>query len=204
VRFGARTGSWFYQTTYNNLVHQRFEEGSPHYRTDVRYYDKGFYASFFFGWDAMFDKLPDTTEKFCEFDTIDWSPNGGLAWSSRLNVHSRLEWGRVHFDFTPEQLDAIRKRIIFNARREYLAERDRPNGPVDFWKDEVLGDPAFYAASIQPLVARLDAYLPEVTTTMSAGAVDRLFREAVPGWKRLRFFVSALRAETLETRLTAE
>jgi len=75
---------------------------------------------------------------------------------------------------------------------------------VDFWKDEVLGDPAFYAASIQPLVARLDAYLPEVTTTMSAGAVDRLFREAVPGWKRLRFFVSALRAETLETRLTAE
>jgi hypothetical protein len=39
---------------------------------------------------------------------------------------------------------------------------------------------------------------------MSAGTVDRLFREAVPGWKRLRFFVSALRAETLETRLTAE
>lgn len=204
MRFGARTGSWFYQTTYNNLVHQRFEEGSPHYRTDVRYYDKGFYASFFFGWDAMFDKLPDTPDKFLEFDTIDWAPGGGMAWSSRLNVHSRLEWGRVRFFLTPAQLARIRNRIIFNARREYMAERDRPNGPVDFWKDEVLGDPAFYNAAVAPLVARLDAALADVATGMDAATIDRLCREAVPGWKRLRYLVAELRAGYLDDWMLKE
>lgn len=205
ARFGAsaREG-WVFQTTYNNLTHQRFEEHSPNYRTDVRYYDKGFLASFFFGWDAMFDKLPDTPEKFLEFDTIDWAPGGGMAWSSRLNVHSRLEWGRVRFALAPEQLARIRRRIIFNARREYLAERDRPNGPVDFWKDEVLGDPRFYSAAVAPLVARLDAALADVAVGMDAAAIDRLFREAVPGWKRLRYLVAELRAEYLDDWMLKE
>ena len=207
--FGARFGAsaregWIYQTTYNNLTHQRFEEHSPNYRTDARYYDKGFLASFFFGWDAMFDKLPDSPEKFLEFDIIDWAPGGGMAWSSRLNVHSRLEWGRVRFALAPEQLARIRRRIIFNARREYMLERDRPNGPVDFWKDEVLGDPAFYHASVAPLVARLDAALSDVATNMDAAVVDRLFREAVPGWKRLRYIVAELRAGYLDDWMLKE
>ena len=204
VRYGGPRRGWIYQTTYNNLLQQRFDESSGDYKTDVRYYANGFYASFFFDWDTMFDKLPDSPEKFFEFDNIDWSPNGGFAWSTRLNVHSRLEWGRVYFELTPEQLNRIKRRIIFKARRDYIAERDRPNGPVDLWKDQILGDPSFYNAKVQPLVEKLNSFLADVDLTMDAAAIDRVWREAVPGWKRLRYFVSTLRAECIETQLVTE
>lgn len=204
LRFNVDRGGFVYQTTYNNILHKRFEENSSDFHTEVRHYDKGFYVAINFGWNTIFDKLPDTPEKFFEFDLIDWAPGGGMAWSSRLNVHSRLEWGRIYFKFTPEQLAAIRGKIIFAARSEYLAERNRPNGPVDLWQDEVLGDPDFNTTCVQPLVEKLNGYLNDVKTDMDAATIERLCREALPGWMRLRYHVARLRAEYLKDALTRE
>jgi len=179
-------------------------ENSPEFKHQWLYHDRGFYAHYFFAWDNLYHKLPDTPGDFHEFDTINWSANGGYAWSTRLNVHSRLEWGRLHFHLTKDQVRRIKRQIIFHARKEYLAAKSQFNGPVDFWTDEAIGDPEFYQAKVKPLVEKLDAFLPLVSPDMADTDVDKLFQEAVPGWKELGYRVASLRAKHLRDQLTTE
>ena len=102
---------------------------------------------------------------------------------------------------TKEQLRKIKRQIIFHARQEYLASKKLPNGPVDFWMDDVIGDPEFYHSKIKPLVEQLDAFLPKVSVSMSDADVDQVFQEAVPGWKELAYIVSAMRAKYLREQM---
>ena len=104
---------------------------------------------------------------------------------------------------TPQVRQAIREIIIRKALARYRAEREpRSGGLIAIWQDAELGDPAFYAARVAPLVEKLDDYATLVKSGMDGKTSDLLYREAVPLWYDFRYAIDDLRTEYLTHRLT--
>ena len=67
----------------------------------------------------------------------------------------------------------------------------------DRWADPVVGDPAFYEASLKPLEAELKAYAKRVTPEMTDADVNDIYEHAVPRWIGLKHVIDRLRREYL-------
>ena len=162
----------------------------------------GFATAMNFDWALAYDRLPQDGDTW-PFELIRWTRGGGVTWGGQ-QVWQIGNWGRLVFEgLTPDVRHAIRKIIITKALARYQAEREpRRGGRIAIWQDAELGDPAFYAAKVAPLVETLDGYAALVTPGMDGTTIDRLYREAVPLWYDFRYAVDALRADYLAASLT--
>ena len=118
-------------------------------------------------------------------------------------MHNRSAFGALVFEgITPKAAAAIRRIILKKAADAYWnAMSARSNGCIEFWKDPELGDPAFYAECIAPLVARLDPYAGRVKPDMTDEDVMDVYENAAKDWLNIEFIVSDLRRRYLERTL---
>ena len=164
--------------------------------------DNGFATAMNFDWALAYDRLPQDGDTW-PFELIRWTRGGGVTWGGQ-QVWQIGNWGRLVFEgLTPDVRQAMRKIIITKALARYRAEREpRRGGRIAIWQDAELGDPAFYAAKLAPLVGTLDGYAALVTPGMDGNMIDRLYREAVPLWHDFQYAVDDLRTGYLAERLT--
>ncbi len=196
------SGLW--QTTYNNEHHRRPKLTDGSFRTEHVFTPDGYKTYFFFDWDLFYDKIPDKGDLW-DFENIQWGRDGGFSWNGTKTIHGRSTWGNLAFDLTEAQKNAIRRKIIFKALSDYKSEKvtsGRKAGIIDFWRDPELGDPDFYEKVVAPYVAELDKYIPLVKADMSDEDVKKVFSEAVPGWKEIRFKLDEMRRKYLEEKLS--
>ena len=154
-----------------------------------------------FSWAKEFATLPSNGDKWY-FEPLCWS-NGGWSWGGSKTVHNRSAFGALVFEgITPKAAAAIRRIILKKAADAYWnAKSARSNGCIEFWKDPELGDPAFYAECIAPLVARLDPYAGRVKHDMTDADVMDVYENAAKDWLNIEFIVSDLRRRYLERTL---
>ncbi len=176
--------------------HSGYRPLEDYLRTDSSIMDGGYGVSVFIPWEAVYDKLPSEGDAW-PFTIIRWARSGGVTWGGK--VHNITDFGRVTWEgMTPARVNAIRRPIVLKALSNY----QKAKGDLAvFWKDEVLGDPVFYAASLKPLVESLDEYAKKVAPEMSAADVDLLFEKAVGDWMEFPHRVSALRRAYLQGRI---
>lgn len=196
-----------WDTTYSNIQWHRLDTGSKalDLKSEQEYTADGYRLYMFLRWEKFYDKLPEAGDLW-EFENIHWSRFGGYSWNGIKTIHGRSTWGHLIFNIKPEQLTKIRRHIVFAARKAYNTEKStsgRGHGVIDRWKnDTVLGDPAFFKLKVEPVTNKLDDALKEVKVDMDDATVNRLFREAVPGWFGIRFIISDLRRQYLEEKFS--
>ena len=154
-----------------------------------------------FSWTKEFATLPSNGDKWY-FEPLCWS-NGGWSWGGSKTVHNRSAFGALVFEgITPKAAAAIRRIVLKKASDAYWnAKSARSNGCIEIWKDPELGDPAFYAECIAPLVARLDPYTGRVKPDMTDEEVMDVYEHAAKDWLNIEFIVSSLRTRYLERTL---
>lgn len=194
-----------WNTTYDNALWRRLDPGVQ--KLDVRseriFTADGYRFYLFLSWEKFYDKLPEPGDLW-DFENIHWSRFGGYSWNGIKTIHGRSTWGKLAFRIGTTQMVKIKRHILFAARRNYLNEKitSVKAGIIDFWKDPLLGDPAFFNEKVAPVVEKLDSFLPFVNAGMDADAVEKIFCNAVPGWFGIRFILSDLRRRYLEEKLT--
>jgi hypothetical protein len=165
-------------------------------KSDVAVLDKGFGASFFFPWEMLYDKLPKDGDSW-RFGLLNWTRAGGVSWGGK--VHEIHKWGQVQWSgLTPERVLAIKRKLVMKGFGNYKKTRDLL---VIHWKDEMLGDPAFYKESLLPVITKLDEYGKSVGGDMTPAQIESLFTEAVPDWMEFSYTVSELRQDYLHKTL---
>ncbi len=166
--------------------------------------DDSFISLLSFSWAKAFESLPSNGDKWY-FEPLCWS-QGGWSWGGSKGVHNRSNFGALVFDgITPKAAAAIRRIVLKKASDTYWnAKSARSNGCIEFWKDPVLGDPAFYTDCLKPLVARLDPYAGRVKPTMTDEDVMDVYEHAAKEWMNIDFIVSSLRERYVERTLIEE
>ncbi len=160
----------------------------------------GYATCMTFSWEVAYDRLPKNGDTW-PFELIRWTRGGGVTWGGK-QVYERGAWGRIKFEISDKQLLEIRRAIVYQSWARYRKEKQPSTGGlVGIWKDQELGDPAFFDAKLKDLVARLDECGKLVTDDMTPETVDKLYLEAVPDWFDFRYTVAALRQEYLAKQL---
>ncbi len=190
----------FFNTTYNTAGHRRITADNRRlYRCETAFTATSCVSYVMFSWNAFATLIPDNGTVW-EFENILWGRSGKPAWNGTESIHGRSSWGELVFDLPAKARLEILRRVIFAIRKDYLAEKrtgGSHEGVIDHWKDAVVGDPAFYAECVQPLVDRLDSYLALVKVDMSDDDVLKVADEALAGWRDIRFAIARLRARYL-------
>lgn len=178
-----------------NSPHRGWRPMDSYYRSETLALDKGFGTYVFFPWEFLYDRLPKDGDAW-PFGLIRWTRAGGVTWGGL--VHETHKWGTVQWaGLTPERRTAIKRKVAMKALGSYQKARA---DAVNFWKDEELGDPAFYAAALAPAIAALDEAGKKVGEQMTADDVDLVYEQAVPDWMEFQYKVSELRQSYLKQR----
>lgn len=179
-----------------NSPHRQWRSMEGFYRSETLPLDKGFGTYVFFPWELVYDRLPKDGDAW-PLGVIRWTRAGGVTWGGL--VHETHKWGTVQWaGLTPERLTAIKRKVAMTALGNYRKAR---GDAVNFWKDEQLGDPAFYEAALAPAIAALDEAGKKVTDTMTPADVADVYERAVPDWMEFQYRVSELRQSYLKQRL---
>lgn len=113
------------------------------------------------------------------------------------------EFGRlVHltFDLKPQQQIEMKRRVASMSFNAYSRLRNDANGFILAWKDDALGDPAFFSSVLEPLLKELDeagARLADEQALRDKD-VDALFAKYVPIWGSIKYVVAEKRAAYLQ------
>jgi len=196
-----------WDTTYNNAQWRRLDPKTSGMdaKSDKLFSKNGYMFYMFLGWTKFYDKLPETGDLW-EFENVHWSRFGGYSWNGIKTVHGRSSWGHLTFQISKSQSAKIKRHIIFEARQAYQKEKRTSgscHGAIDRWaNDTVLGDPEFYLKKVAPVTQKLDDALKLVKVDMDDATVEKLFKEAVPGWFEIRYVMSDLRRRYLEEKLS--
>ena len=187
-----------FNTTYNTTGHRRIRnEDAGLYKSETAFTDHSAVSYIMLSWNAFATLIPSKGTVW-EFENVHWGRADKAAWNGTESIHGRSTWGRLVFDLPEKARIEILKRVIFAVRKSYLAAKGAGGmGAVDRWRDPTLGDPAFYAECVAPLVEKLDAYLPLVKVDMADDDVLKVAEEALPGWRDIAFTVARLRADYL-------
>ena len=197
-----------YNTAYTTANHNRItEKDKKFHRSQTVFTDEGVYNYIFFSWKAYATLIPENGTVW-DYENILWSSAGDECWNGAESIHGRSTWGRLVFALPEKGRIAILRNLLFSVKAEYQAELraswgGRP-GAFDQWQDRELGDPAFYEASLKPLVEKLDGYVKELKADMPDADVLRLADEALPAWKNIRYTVDRLREQYLLRQLMSE
>lgn len=200
----GKTGLW--PTTYTNEQNRRIHEEHAETWTRHLYLEDGYVTLVFFSWKNFYNKIPEGNDVW-ELEICHYNRIRSCAWNGQPNVHGRSGWGHLKFDFTPAQIRAIRKNLIFQGLAEYKKQKitnKDGHGILDFWLDNAVGDPAFYETCLKPEVEKLDADAALVKIDMSDADIDRISRETLPWWIDMNLKSSELRRKYLEKRLMSD
>lgn len=202
----AQTGTFsFYNTTYENRNHRRITTEDPtRWRGEHRFSDEGYTTYLFLSWEAFIDKIPESGAVW-DFENILWGRTGNRSWNGLKSIHGRSSWGALVFDLPAKAQTAIKRKLIFGALANYKAEKRTSHhheGVLDHWKDPVVGDAEFYSLHLEPLISKMDEYIPLVKADMSDADVEKVFTEAVPSWNNMPYIAAALRRQFLAKTLT--
>jgi hypothetical protein len=185
-----------------NSPHKYFRRLENYADFSTRPSDEGYATAMNISWALVYDRLPDNGSEW-PFEMICWARNGGVTWGG-TDIWQRSEWGHWRFEgFTPQVRAAIRRQIIYKALKRYRGARNFASGGViGKWQDAELGDPAFYAERLAPLVAKLDGYAKLAEGEIDDKLAEKLFFEVVPGWYDFGYEASELRSDYLLEQLT--
>ena len=194
-----------YNTAYTSANHVRVYENDPKYlRTQTLFTDDAVISYIFLDWEAYATVIPENGSVW-EYENIFWGPNGGETWNGTTSVHGRGTWGRLVFNLPKKARADILRKLLFKVKPQFDAEHwtgSASEGVIDYWKDDEIGDPAFYEECLKPLVEKLDGYR---TTLMEKELNDdeiiALAEKALPAWQNFRYTVERLRREYLDKQL---
>ena len=184
-----------FQTAYNSLETARVDytgKRRGEFVSETSFSDSDYVLRLFFGWDRLAKKLPSKDRPW-RFECIAFTPVGNYSWGGSAGVHNSSCWGNLTFDFTPEQLTAIRKGIILRAVKTWRKPAGEKLDIFDRWADPEIGDPEFYESVLKPLESELSAYAAKVKHNMTDADVNEIFENALPKWVALKHEIDALR-----------
>jgi hypothetical protein len=192
-----------WNTTFSTAGHRRIgSDDQSLCKSETAFTDPSTISYIRLSWNAFSTLIPENGSVW-EFENLHWGRADQAAWNGVESAHGRSQWGRLVFDLPPRARIEILKGVVFDARRIYMgAKAAYSMGPVDRWRDPVLGDGDFYDQCVAPLLERLDAYLPLVTADMADEDVLKVAEEAVPGWRDIRHEVARLRAQYLRRKFS--
>ncbi|MCQ2388638.1 MAG: tetratricopeptide repeat protein [Kiritimatiellae bacterium] len=209
VCFGGGPGKaiqYLFSTSYTWAEHQRLVHDDPakpyNMKGEMFFSDADYVTHLFFPWDAFYQKLPTAGSEW-KFECL----TDGFSWGGSQGVHESSSWGRLAFNLSDAQLTAIRRRLLLKNAKKWKRGEPREYAtvaPFDRWADPVVGDPAFYEASLKPLEAELSAFAKRVKPDMTDADVNEIYERAVPRWIGLKHEIDRLRREYLVRKSTAQ
>ncbi len=172
--------------------HRHYRRMDNYARVQTADTGTGFGVYLFFPWEMLYDRLPQNGDRW-PFSLQRWSRLGSTTWGGK--VHELNRFGRIVWqDLTPEVEQAIRRSLVLRAWGRY---RDARNRLVRHWRDEVMGDPAFYEQALASEVERLDDAGKGIDGDLAGADIDRLFDAFVPEWMEFEYRVAELRTAWL-------
>lgn len=193
-----------FQTAYNSLEADRVDytgKRRGEFVSETSFSDNDYVLRLFFGWDRLAKKLPSKDRPW-RFECIAFTPVGNYSWGGSAGVHNSSCWGNLTFDFTPEQLTAIRKGIILRAVKTWRKAPNERLDTFDKWADPEIGDPEFYESVLKSLEKELSSYAAKVKPTMTDAEVNEIFENALPKWVALKHEIDALRKVYLKKKFS--
>ena len=131
------------------------------------------------------------------------SCKGGMQSAGGV-VHEISRGMRIQFDFTREQLLALKRRVATMAFNRYNALRRNEGGAILMWNDKLLGDPAFFSAEVAPLLEKLDQGGKDLLAPCPDKDVEKFFSEFTPLWAEIEYQIAARRTRYIGDKLFDE
>ncbi len=180
----------------------------PGYRRNVDVFQKdaaltpdGVVAHLRIPWLDFYDSLPVDGNQWAI--GIIRSGKGGTQSIGGV-VHEISRGMRIKFNFSRDQLLALKRRVALMAFNRYNAVRRNEGAFIKSWNDKLLGDPAFYAAEVAPLLEKLDQAGKDLLAPCPDKAVEKYFKDFTPLWANIDFEIAARRTRYLNDRLFEE
>ena len=197
-----------FHTTYDNANHRRLDttgkKANTSFAMKTYYTDNDYTIHLFYAWNPYAGKLPAPGTEW-RFDCISAQPFGRYTWGGSQGVHNASAWGSLRFNLTPEQLTAIRRRLLYATFRSYANISFAPSATMsvfEYWKDPGVGDRAFYDKYLAPLEAELKGYAARVKDGMTDAEVDEVFSKGLVRWINLRDTIEGLHRDYLAEKYT--
>ncbi len=191
-------------TQYDSLRAHRIQKDKT-LRSAVDFTDDDYVLHVALDWSSFYDKLPKAGD-YWKFDCMAWAPGGRMTWGGSRGPHHSSDWGHLTFALTPQELTEIRRELLLKNYKSWRkltwnGTTTRPADIVDFWNDEVVGDPQFYATTLKPFLDELTAAAARVNPEMDDKTVNEVFEKALPKWMGLKHEIDALRKVYLSNQL---
>ena len=116
-------------------------------------------------------------------------------------VHELSRAMEIKFEFTRPQLLSLKRRVAIMAFNRYNALRGNEAKAIRMWNDKLLGDPAFYAAEVAPLLEKLDQAGKDLLAPCPDKDVEKFFTELTPLWAEIEYEIAARRTRYLNDKL---
>ncbi len=191
-------------STYDwSSPHAGFRSAKEYLQAETRILGDRIGVYLFFPWEMLYDKLPFGVESGWLFETIRWSPAGGLSWSGG-RVHNTGKWGSIEWEAPPD--DALSQLRLGLLRKGWQKYRKASKELVDnYWRSRDFGDPEFVSTRLDPALERFDqaGALLQQPEGLSDAEITRLASEMLPVWHSFEYWLAAERRDYLEQRLTA-
>ncbi|MDP6357399.1 MAG: hypothetical protein QF473_19945 [Planctomycetota bacterium] len=157
----------------------------------------GFVAHTWIPWTAVYDKLP-TDGNVWKFGMQRW---GKARATLSGNVHELERALRLKFAFTPQELISVKRTIAIMSFNRYDKVRQNKGEFIQTWNDRVLGDPNFYKAEVESLIAELDAAGEKLMAPAPDAEIAAIYDRYVPLWAEIRYVIADRRAAYLKRQL---
>lgn len=195
-----------FNTTYDRPGHRRLVPTDPRMmRSETAYTDDAVICYLGFSWDNYATRIPEDGTLW-EFESLFWGPTPS-AWNGTSSIHGRSTWGKLRFSLDEAARTKILRAQLYKACNGYKAEKTPAGHPLapgqegvfDHWKDDAVGDPAFYDTCLKPLETELDAAAARVGVEMSDADVREVAAKYLARFRDIRYEVARLRTRYLET-----
>lgn len=158
---------------------------------------EGFVAHTFIPWLSFYNNLP-VDGRVWRFGMQRW---GKARVTLSGNVHELSRTLQLEFDFAPQTLAAIKRRLAIKAFHRYDGIRQDAGGFIQTWNDPVLGDPEFYQACVTPLLTELDDAGKRLLETTTVDEAAEICNDYLPRWAGIKYEIAERRADWLREHL---
>ena len=176
---------------------KRYRMTRDYFKKDAAATADGFVAHTWIPWTAIYDKLP-TNGNVWKFGMQRW---GKARATLSGNVHELERALRLKFAFTPQELTSLKRTVAVMSFNRYNNIRRNKGEFIQTWNDKVLGDPEFYKAEVEGLIADLDAAGEKLMAPAPDAEIATIYEQIVPLWAEIDYVIADRRANYLKDRL---
>ena len=191
VNDNSRCGVW--GTTYSTAGHRRFKEGDRSMiRNDTVCLDDRVESYLSLSWKNYFTRIPDGTDPW-EFEVLRWGDHTS-AWNGTAYVHGRETWGLLDIKLAPSQRAKVLRQLLVSAKNS--------GGDVrEYWKDDELGDPAFFEAVVKPEYNGMTNDIARISVDMDEKSALELGKTLLPKLRDFKYTIDAKRVRYAAEKL---